>query len=379
MPVSLATFAYPRVDGAARSQLLGGLDRRPPEVFVLSTCLRVEVLVPGDVDTLNQARQEMWSDVGVEPEVRTGIEAVTHLFRVAAGLESPILGEAEVLTQMRRAVADLKTGSGQVDGLFLKLLETAVAIGREARQVLPASPHASLAAVAAQVVGGADRVAVLGSGAMASAVVDALGGLPAPPAVTMVARSPEKVRHPGLAVWPLARAAEVLAEFPAVVSATAAPAPLIDREGLTAVLAGRRHPLVLVDMAMPPDLPARGRPGVAYLDIDDLARLADRRPRSGAAEELVGTAADEAYRRLSDHHRKAPLIGGLLRTADDVVEETVRRFSGRLTHPRDREILHQAAHTVARTLMAGPVDLVNRNGSTVADETISAAFGLDDG
>lgn len=382
--LSSASFAYPAVPSPERARLAariaGGAAASGPAPFILSTCLRLEVAVPGDRDDLDRLLKELFDeDAGVEGvEVRHDAAAVEHLFRVSAGLDSPIVGEREIWTQFRQAVARAEE-RGLDDGGFVKVLERAVAVGRQARELLPRSPYESMAAVAAQAVGGADRVAVFGSGIMGTAVVDALSRLPVPPAVTVAARRPETVTAPDGAavdVRSLADAEEILAAFPAVVSATSAKTRLVPSDRLTAILRRRSSPLVLVDMAMPPDFtPEPGLP-VTYVDIDELADRAGRLARSDAADELVAAAAADAFHRLSGHHAVGPVIRGLLGRADGIVDDVVERFAGRLSTPGDRDVLRQAAHTVARTLLAGPVGYVNRADRDAVD-IVAEAFGVD--
>lgn len=381
--IASASFAYPRNDSAVRAELARRLLASSPldGGFVLSTCLRVEVVVPGDESRVEQALRALFGNLAGEaaPQLRHGERAVTHLFRIAAGLESPILGEREILTQFRQGLIEAED-AGQVSGLFARLLETGVAVGRQARELLPGSPHDSMASVAAQAVGTADRVAVLGSGIMATAVVEALSMLPAPPRVTVVARHPEKVSAPpGGEVLPFGSAASVIAAFPAVISATAAKNRLLDHAALHEVVATRREPLLLLDMAMPPDFaPALPDP-LTYLGIDDLARMADRRARSEEADAMVASAAADAYRRYRDHHEVGPLIGGLMAAADAIVEGSVKRFAGRLKDPADASVLQQTAHTVARALLARPVSYLNRGDRLPeAIDVIADAFGVDD-
>jgi glutamyl-tRNA reductase len=382
LELSAASFSYPQHDGPTRAEVARRLLRAPApdDGFVLSTCLRVEVAVAGPVSRLEALLDSLIGEVPAPPLVWTGEEALRHIYRIAAGLESPILGEQEILTQFRQALIEAEA-AGRVDGLLARLLEGAVSIGRQARELLPGSPHNSMAAVAAQVVGSAERVAVLGSGIMATAVVDGLALLPAPPQVTVVARHPEKVaERPGVEVLPFDHAKRTIAEFPAVVSATSAKQRLVDDAELSDAVANRESPLLLVDMAMPPDFRPSVSDLITYVAIDDLARMADRRPRSTEADLLVETAAADAYRNFRDHHEVGPLIGGLMREADDIVESTVRRFGGRLRDPSDEAVLRQSAHTVARTLLAGPVSyLKTAERASEAVDVIAEAFGVDDG
>jgi len=380
---SSASFAYPKHAGVVRAELANRLltSFTLERGFVLSTCLRVEVAVPGDEEDLSVALRHLFGVLGEEatPQIRQGERAVAHLYRIAAGLESPILGEHEILTQFRQSLIEAEE-KGQVQGVFARVLETAVGTGRQARELLPKSPHNSMAAVAAQTVGASDRVAVLGSGIMATAVVDGLMQLPAPPRVTVLARNPDKVAdRPGIEVLSLERAPDVISRFPAVVSATSAKHRLIDDSTIASAVADRTEPLLLVDMAMPPDFRAPAGSGITYIDIDQLARLADRRSRSDEADALVESAAGEAYRKYRDHHEVGPVIGNLMANADEIVASVVQRFSGRLTDPSDVDVMRQSAHTVARTLLAGPVDyLKGEHRAPEAIDIIADAFGVED-
>lgn len=383
MEFSSASFAYPHHDGAVRADLARRLRSSAgiEKGFILSTCLRVEVALAGDAGDLENALDALFGDLldTAVPHVRTGERAVGHLYRIAAGLESPILGEPEILTQFRQVLIQ-EEEAGHVSGLFARILESAVATGRQARELLPSSPHGSMAAVAAQAVGSAEMVAVLGSGIMAAAVVDGLLQLPAPPRVTVIARHPEKVAdRPSVDVRSFDTLPDVISEVPAVVSATSAKHRLVDDEAIAAALVVRNAPLQLIDMAMPPDFrPPTGR-DVTYLDIDDLARMADRRSRSDEADALVEQAAADAYRHYRDHHEVGPLIGRLMTNADEVVDSVVQRFSGRLADPGDVDVLRQTAHTVARTLVSGPTTYLkaNERGSE-ANDIIAEAFGIED-
>jgi glutamyl-tRNA reductase len=382
MRISSASYAYPHLGSDSRAAIARLITTAavPADTIVLSTCLRVEVVAATDPDGLDAIVRSLLGDDlhgSVAGRIRTGREAVTHVARVAAGLESPVLGEVEILTQFRQAVMAAQD-DGRIGGLFARLLESLVSVGRKARDLMPGSAHASMGSIAAQVVGASPEVAVLGSGTMATAVVTGLHSLPAPPRITMLARRPETVTVAAAEVWPFERALEALARFPAVVSATSAKQRPVDDDRLTAVLDARTEPLILVDMAMPPDFVPPAGSVVRYVDIDDLARIADRRPRGAEADSFVSEAAAEAHRRYSEHHEVGPVISGLVSSADDVVERTVRRFAGRLESEDDLAVLQQAAHTVSRTLLAGPIEYLKRSDREGALETLAEAFGIAD-
>lgn len=370
--ISVASFAYPRVAGTRRAELASAI-REVDDAFVLSTCLRIEIAVPGDVRRLRTTLGELFGDVD-DAEVSTGADALHHLYRVAAGLESPVLGEPEILTQYRAAVAD---GKARWDGRFIKLLEQGVATGRSARALLPFNPHESMAAVAAQVVGHVDRVTVFGAGVMGAAIVTALSRMPSPPAITVAVRSPERVTFEGVEVVGIGEADTLLASEPAVISATSAKTRLVDGDRLGEILRRRSAPLTLVDMAMPPDFEPPGGAAVTYVDIDALAGMASRRRRSHAADDHVRDAAFEIHRQVGSLGDVGPVIRHMIERADDIVERTVDRFATRLADPRDEAILRQAVHTAARTVLADPVAFV-RDAEADSVDALAEAFGFDD-
>lgn len=367
----IVSAAYPDVSTADRATL--ALAPRPERAFVLSTCLRHDVVLVGTDDDARHAVDLVTGGRAIAGlRSRSGVDATRYLFRVTAGLESPVLGEREILTQFRKALADTKA-SGAVPGLLVRLLDQAVAAGREARELLPARPHDSMAAVAAQVVGHLDQVAVFGSGDMARAVVDALRQLPSPPAIVVAARRPERVPADGIDVVGFDRARDLLATRPAVVTATSAKTRLVPADEMRRILTDRTSELVLVDMAMPPDFDPGDADHVDYIDIDALARMAARRPRSTETDDAVRQAADDAHRRYRTHHEAAPVIRELVDRADSVVEDVVARFGGRVT---ETDVLRQAVHTATRRLLAEPLAFAN---GADADErsTLADAFGLD--
>lgn len=378
MRLATASFAYPEVGNSDRAALASRLvDAAIPDgTFVLSTCLRVEVAVSGDRQVLRDAVVAIFGDVMDLATIRTDEAAIVHLYRVAAGLESPIVGERDVLTQFRTAVTRAEDHHG-VGGLFAKLLESAVAAAREVHRALPATAHDSIAEVAADAVAALGRVAIFGSGTMATAVAERLVASGAD--VTIVARSPEKVDVPGVSVAHFETAIDHLASTPAIVSATSAKQALVADRELRDALAARTEPLTLVDMAMPPDFEPGADSPVRYIDIDHLAAMVEPQPRVVTADGLACEAAIDMFHRLSTHADVAPIISALMRDADDVVERTVARFAGRLGDERDEAVLRQAAHTVARTLLAGPVSHLRRG--ELADEAVeglATAFGVDE-
>lgn len=385
------SYAYPdipaserarlAVAGSAAERLSTELAEAGHRVFFLSTCLRAEVAVEGDRRVLEAVMAEAFPRAPSlnRGSVRTDRELIAHLFRVASGVESPLLGEPEVLGQFRAAVEQGRR-AGSVGGLFERVLSEAIQVGREVRSLLPDSPRGSLARVAAQLCGGTSRVAVLGAGRMGRAVIEALGESPQPPAVTIFARRPEAVSIPNVEVESLEKAELALRSFPAVVSATSAKGTLAVADALGSALLERSEPLLLIDLAMPPDFrPGDTVPGLRYVGVDELARMATPSDLSRQVEAHLDERAEQLARRLAAHRAAGPIIEAMLARADQAVTEEVERFAPRIeADAGQREVLHQLAHTVARRILHAPVSFLStRSGGAEVAEALARAFEVD--
>lgn len=382
MTFSCATFAYPRLDTTRRGELAQRLaEVEPPDgVFILSTCLRLEIALAGTTDALSDALGLVFSGFDTSDAViRTGREAVHHLFRVAAGLESPILGEREILTQYRRTVLETEE-SGRMSGAAQRLLQAGVAAARRARQTLPPMPYDSMAGVAAGLVEDADRVTVLGNGDMATAVIRSLAHRSVPPQILVLARQPEHIDFPDVTVWDFDRLNEVLATHPTIISATSATSRLLSEEDFLAALASRDTRLTLIDMAMPPDFAPPATVEIDRYDIDDLAAMVDNGSDAGPASAIVEEVATAAFSRYMGHAGVGPVIHSMVADADAVVERAVSRFAARLANEADESILRQTAHTVARAILSSPLGFLNDIETEPDDvEIIARAFRVTDG
>ncbi|HEX5671624.1 MAG TPA: hypothetical protein VFY46_02780 [Acidimicrobiia bacterium] len=345
------SFAYPTVGSDHRAQLsLPGtalhhayhrLAASGYDAFLLSTCLRVEIAWAADPETESDVLACLYgdgsvSDLGV---VRTDETAFVHLCRVAAGLDSPLVGEPEVLGQFRHALSvyhEATSGSGSLR----RSLETAIGIGRTARRQLGDAPRGSLAALAASAAAPYGRVAILGAGGMARAAAERLDGIE----VTIFARRPGHVAGRDTLAWEAA--SEALANHPVVISTVPGKVPLFTENTVARAFAVRDDPLLLIDLGMPPGF-VRSDAGdsVRYIGVDELASSINGRPSAEAA-----------------------------------VAEEVQRFANRLPTAADPErVLKQLAHTVARRVLHPPISFLgSTNRGVEAVEVLADAFGIDD-
>ncbi len=373
------------------------------ETVFLATCNRVEVLYareegdpPGaaDLETAARflARDEDPAAARALLVQRTGREAARHLFRVAASLDSLLVGEDQILPQVRAAYGRA-SDAGLVGTLLGPLFHHALAVGKQARSETDLARHpVSLVNLAvhellADAAGRATppRVAVLGAGAMGRLLVRALSAAGLAPAV-VANRSPEPARAlasecGGVAVTldDFRRGAQPV---DALVSATASPDVVLDAAALCALAARTpsRRPLLGVDLAVPRDLSPCDDPRVRVVDLDALRSLADanRALRAAAAleaERLVDRKVDTWAARFTE--RAADEAVSELQSAADelLVRELQGLLSGRLAHlsPEDRRAVERWARATFGRVMHLPVAALKRLARDMAGANAGAA------
>lgn len=313
------------------------------EAVVLSTCLRTEVyaVVERFHDAVDDICELLATHAGVQPgdiqghtSVRFDDDVAAHLFSVAAGLESTVLGETEVLGQVRRAWerAHEERASGPV---LAELFRSAVQAGKRVRAetgIARGTTSFSFAAMelAAErrdggLAGGA--VAVVGAGEIGSGIVRALGRLPGarrPSSVVVVNRSLERGRQLADAASPeltvravgMDALAKTVAESDVVFTAVESEGHVLTASAL-APDGARAEALLLVDLGMPRNVdPAvETIDGVSLLDMDDLrsavTRAVDeRRAEAERAAEII-SAELVRYRTVSRERGAAPVVSAL--------------------------------------------------------------------
>jgi len=392
--ISSITFGHPHTSSGDRARLAltdktvaaayGRVKEAGIDAFVLSTCLRVEIVSLGCGAALDRVIELLYPGVQI-PESgvrRSDRDVLHHLYRVAAGLDSPVIGEPEVLAQFRSAI-DSARAAGVIGGSLGKLLESAIGTGRGARRLLPETAAGSLAIIASQLVNEAKDVAVFGAGAMARAATEALRSREAhAPTVTVYARRPDEVRFEADDVRHIEHAPEALATAPVVISATAAKRELFSNEVLEEALASRSGELLLIDLAMPPDFaPADTLQKLTYVNLDALAERARTDQSSVELEALTAEAALQNWARLDNRHVAGPVIEAILAEAEATVEEEVERFAARIeaADGRSGALVKQLAETVAHRVLHRPLSYLGSGTRGVeAAELLAEIFGASD-
>ena len=372
------------------------------ETVILSTCNRVEISasVPSYHAGFLALKRVLTETRGVGADelaeplyAHWEHDAADHLFSVAAGLDSMVIGETQIHAQVREALraAEAERAAGPA---LRALFHAAGRAGRRARAEtsLGAAPDAFVALgadLAAESLGGlrGRDVVVVGAGQMAGLAVKHLHHLGAG-SVRVLNRSVEHARalaeRTGDGYAPLDELSTAIAGADLVVSATGAVETVIDANIVHDALAhARSNPLVLVDLAVPRDVdPAVGRlDGAQVFDILSIReRLMTRRDETVGdilqAHEIVAEEVRRwVVRRRSD--TLAPLIRAVQRRGEDVVLGELARHANRLAGltPDERDAVEALARGIAAKLLHDPIVGLKEHSEPGAGDTHARLLG----
>ena len=370
------------------------------EAVVLSTCNRTELYLVREDDAEEEAvaavtalAGDRAADLAAALYRLRADGAALHLFRVAAGLDSLVPGEGEILGQVRSA---FEAGA---PGLLLDhLFRQALHIGRRVRVETaigesPASVPSAAAALAQQVFGELQgrRVLLLGAGKISEATARNLVSRGAEIAVVAnrtLAHGEDLARKLGAQALSLDAVAAELEQADVVVSATGAAGLVLSHETVAHALRARKgRPLLLVDLAVPRDLdPAiNGFEGCFLYDVDDLKAvveetLSGRRGEAARAERLVAEEAE----RFRDWHAAldiVPTIASLRALAEEIRDSELARAGGRLSERERRNVESVTSQILAKLLHLPTIRM--KEAAAAADGVVYAdvvrhLFGLEE-
>ena len=376
------------------------------EVVLVSTCNRTEVYAVAEKFHGAYADiRDFFCEVGdisaddLYPHLYSHHDdaAVMHLFEVAAGLDSAVVGETEILGQVRHAW-EVAQREGAARTTMNLLFRHAIGVGKRARTetgIARGTASVSHAAVemAIERLGGLDgrRVAVIGAGAMGEGIAVALRRS-GTGEVVVVNRTPERGdalarRIEGRATG-LDQLGVVLADTDVAITCTGSGVPIVSRELVDTAMAGRtERPLLLVDIAVPRDIApdVHGAPGVVVLDLDDLSAWAERgREQRQSEVERVREIVEEEVERFgleATALQAAPLVAGLRERAEQIRQTEIARHGKHLAHIDDatRELVESITRGLVAKLLHEPsVRLRDQAGSPRGERNAAAVADLFD-
>lgn len=375
------------------------------EAAILSTCNRSELYLAGDEDAPAAARRFLTEWRGLNAEalqphlyLLRDLEAARHLLRVAGGVDSLVLGESQILSQVRQALETAQQ-SGAVRGLLNELFQRALHTGKRARTETDIGRgRLSISTAAVELAGqvftdlSTCSALLLGAGEMSELTAQYLVDSQVRRwwvANRTAARAEELARRFGGVAVPFAEFPERLTEADIVLSSTSAPGFVLGPELLAGAMRRRRgRPLFLIDIAVPRDVdPAvRGLDNVFLFDIDDLEQVVathrqEREQEIRKVEDLIAEELGGFQDRLNALDA-SPLIRELRRRAEELQQTELDRWRSRLEHlsEEDRAMVEQILRGYANKLLHVPLvevkRLANAEDGHLRLEAIRRLFGL---
>ena len=355
-------------------ELAGWLDAK--DLTLLSTCNRTEIIgTTRDVRTTRQQIVTYFNTVSettsLQPEnlyTHTGIDAVTHLFRVVSGLDSMIVGETEIVGQLQYAF-----GVSQCEGLagnyFVQLFDAAFRTNKRVRKETGIDRGTTSIAktavhVARRILGDLSNqnTLIIGAGETGSLAGTYLSEAQA--TIYVANRTHEKAvqlaQQTGGNAVSFDKIEDVLSDVNAVLLATGAKSPLVTREMVARVQKKRKGQLLLVvDISLPhnaePEIAEVGN--VFLFNMDDLKNmvaksLSQRVKEKEKADAIISdeVAAFFARQRALE---VGPLIAALRRSYEEIYEDELQRYENRLCEA-DKEVFEQFARSLVNKLLHQP-------------------------
>jgi glutamyl-tRNA reductase len=372
---------------------------------LLSTCNRTELYAIASVEA---AQDRLLESFGWWPHALpfeawqryayrlSGEEAMAHLFRVASGLDSMMIGEAQILGQIKKALVSARQ-AGALDARLEIILRGAIRAAKRTRHETglgrrPVSVSHAAVAAAANLLGdlAGRRVLLVGAGEMSEVALRLLHKQQIGQ-IYLASRTFDRADHVaqplgGQAV-PFDAIGDIIAEVDIILSSSSAPHTVLDAAQVETFQSRRGgRPLLIIDMAVPRDVePQVGYlSGVHLLNIDDLQTIAQaNREERGAWVPAAETIVDEelrATRVALDARESAPTVQALVnrveRLRDGVLESHLARVPA--TEVETREAMRDLAEALTARFLHGPIRALRESPDpTLEAAVLSDAFELD--
>lgn len=373
---------------------------------VLATCNRTEIYVHTGQHGAEVPPQELVEELagfkGLDfpADVPSfyclqGAEVPEHLFSVASGVDSMILGEGQILGQVREALGQAAEAKS-LDAALSRLLHDALRTGKRARTETPIGHYAVSVSSAAVDLAREHvpslpycRALIVGAGGAGMLAARALRdrGIQH---LTVTSRTPARAEglaeYLGAATVPFDQLVEAIATADLVITSSSAPAYLVDPDVMRRAREIRQSPLTFIDVAVPRDVdPAVSEfADVRLFDLDDLqgvsaTNLQRRQEAAGDVRDIVRDAA-AAYEEWLDGRRAAPTIKAIVQRAANVRSREVDRTARDLClDPAGRDKLDKMSAAIVKKLLHEPIlYLRDADDTESAAELVRRVFGVED-
>lgn len=351
------------------------------ELVVLSTCNRYEVFATSEdpdqaqdaiVDCLLSAHDVPTGPLLDSHYRREGRAAVRHLMRVAAGLESLVLGETQIMRQLTEALSHARE-TGTSGPILNRLFTAALHTGKRARTETAISQHTLSVSHAAVLLVEREmatveqpRIVVVGAGEMATLAADALAQRRLGD-ITVINRNAwraqELAAQLGIQARPWDELRQIIASADAVITATSARQAFLRMDDIiTDIRERQERPLLLIDIGMPRNISPAEHAGATtrLYDIDDLQTVVaqHRMLREAEVDQVEGIINEEVlrYSHWLTSRRIVPVLTELRSHADAIAEAELERALNRLPglDAHERDVMAQMAQRIVNKLLHTP-------------------------
>ncbi len=369
---------------------------RKPEAAILSTCNRTEIYCAGELGDIDHTLDWLAHSGGVSPALlrshsyalRDG-QAARHAFRVASGLDSMVLGEPQILGQMKDAVRAAEQ-AGALGTTLNQLFQRSFAVAKEVRTSTEIGAHSiSMAAAAVRLAGqlfedlGQIKVLFVGAGEMVELAATHFAARN-PKGIAIANRTLERgeklATRFGGEVMRLADLPNRLHEFDAVISCTASTLPIIGLGAVERALKARKHrPMFMVDLAVPRDIEPEVREleDVYLYTVDDLAGVvqtgqANRQAAVAQAEAIID-AGVQSFLHWMDKRGTVPLIQQLNAQADEWRALELARARKAIARGEDVEaVLEAMSRGLTQKMLHGALAELHAGDATARERATAA-------
>jgi glutamyl-tRNA reductase len=386
----------------ALDKALHDLSLRPyvSEGVVLSTCNRTEVYILAERfhGAFQDVRDFLAQISFVAPEVLNDHlytfyddQAIEHLFRVSAGVDSAVLGETEILGQIKRAWQAAQ-GQGCVGMSLNSIFRAAVEAGKRVRTETSISRSIASVSQAAIVMAQdhltsleGQHVLLVGAGEMGTGMALTLAGLNTA-SITVMSRTEatatDIAQRIGAQVRPFAELGAAIAEADVVFTSTASPSVVVDAELVAPLVAKRTTDLLMLDVAMPRDISADvgELDGVQLCDLDAIKAFVAKglENRAGEVEHANEILAAEMQRHLSEVGKQsvAPLITSFRAHVEQLRADEISRQSAKRADlsPEQQAAVDEVTRAVLNKVMHEPTVRLKDSANSLRGERLAAAL-----
>ena len=354
--------------------------RRSDEVAIVSTCNRTELYVGSHTQSSPGAAIDWLAGIGGVPGAQLREHAYVlhddaaarHAFRVASGLDSMVLGEPQILGQLKQAVRQAES-AGTLGTTLHQMFQRSFAIAKEVRSSTEIGLHSiSMAAAAVRLASqlfedlGQTRVLLVGAGDMVELVATHFAAR-SPRGLTVANRTLERgeklAARFGADALRLAELPARLGEYDIVVSCTASTLPIIGLGAVARALKVRKHrPMFMLDLAVPRDVEPEvaNLPDVYLYTVDDLSALVqgagERRQAAVQQAEAIIETGVQSFVHWLDQRGSVPLIRALQGQADDWRATELARARKLLARGQPVDaVLETLARGLTQKMLHGPL------------------------